>query len=31
MLLVDGRISDDEVEEIAEKLEPLMTYLKGLV
>lgn len=30
-ILVDGKISEDEKEEIAEKLEPLFRYLIGLI
>lgn len=30
-ILTDGKISDDEKDEIAVKLEPLMAYLKELI
>lgn len=30
-ILVDGKISEDEKKEIAEKLEPLFRYLIGLI
>lgn len=30
-ILTDGKISQDEIDEIAKRLEPLMTYVKGLI
>lgn len=30
-ILTDGKISQDEIDEIAKRLEPFMTYVKGLI
>lgn len=30
-ILTDGKISPDEIDEIAKRLEPFMTYVKGLI